>query len=232
MHRFFWIIYIVMLTAVALSLTACQKEDRFTLNDMESEQAALSDTDSEADASAECDVLTEAEASVERDVLTEAEAADVYVFVCGQVVNPGVYCLPKGSRICDAVDMAGGCLETADIHVVNQAECLTDGEKIYIPALGEECPSDTAGASGSGMAAGSSGVRTDGMSGAGTGRLNLNTATREELLQLPGIGETKADAILEYRESRGSFTSIEELMNIAGIKEGVFSKIKEYITVE
>ncbi len=220
MHRFYLIIYVLAVMTVGVSLTACQKEEGFTLTDEKSdgEGSLLADEESDAEA--------------QDQAFRQTEATELYVFVCGQVANPGVYCLPDGSRICDAVDMAGGCLESADIDVVNQAERLTDGAKVYIPAMGEELDSDMTGISGIGTASEGSDLSAGTSSAANAGKLNLNTATREELLTLPGIGETKADAILEYRDSHGSFTSIEEIMNIAGIKEGVFSNIEEYITVE
>ncbi len=145
---------------------------------------------------------------------TSKETKDCYVFICGQILNPGVYCVSSDSRICDVIDMAGGCLETADICAVNQAALVTDGSQIYIPAVGE-CEAEGAGST----------IWKD-------SRINLNQATKEELMTLPGIGETKAEQILEYRENHGSFSSIDELMNISGIKEGVFQKIQDYIRVE
>lgn len=139
---------------------------------------------------------------------------ELYVFVCGQVRNPGVYCVPAGSRICDAISAAGGCLETADDCVVNQAERLQDGDKVYIPGVGEalDIPEEETKVQ--------------------DGLIHLNRATKEELMTLPGIGESKAQQILAYREEHGGFSSIEELMNISGIKEGVFHSIEDYITVE
>lgn len=145
---------------------------------------------------------------------TSKETNDCYVFICGQILNPGVYCVSSDSRICDVIDMAGGCLETADICAVNQAALVTDGSQIYIPAVGEY-EAEGAGST----------IWKD-------SRINLNQATKEELMTLPGIGETKAEQILEYRENHGSFSSIDELMNISGIKEGVFQKIQDYIRVE
>lgn len=137
---------------------------------------------------------------------------ELCVFICGQVQHPGVYYLPPGSRVVDVIALAGGCLDTADICIVNQAEQLTDGVQIYIPAIGETLAVSSEEAD--------------------DGRVHLNRAGREELMTLPGIGASKADAILEYREKQGNFTTIEELMNIPGIKEGVFNKIQDYITVE
>ncbi len=240
MHRFYLVMNVIMALIVCIGLTACQTEDTFLLTDMDSvtedtseyeDNPEIAESESKADESPEADLMP-AE-YIGNDILERTETAEIYVFICGQVENPGVYCLPEGSRICDAVEMAGGCLDTADINAVNQAERLTDGAKIYIPAIGEEPDSGMAGASGLGASESeNSDLLADSQSGMNSGKLNINLATREELMTLPGIGETKADAILEYRDSHGSFTSIEELMNIAGIKEGVFNKIEEYIMVE
>ncbi len=148
--------------------------------------------------------------ATDTDGLTTA-TEEIYVHVCGQVQTPGVYAMPKNSRICDAVACAGGLLNTADSCAVNLAEPVTDGCQVYIPAIGEELQAD---------------------SSEDEGLLNLNQAGREELMSLPGIGETKADAIIAYREAHGGFATKEELMNIPGIKEGVFEKIQEYIMVK
>lgn len=164
--------------------------------------------------SAEEDRETEAADTTAGNSIPEASTEEeCYVFICGQIQNPGVYRMNPGSRICDVIDAAGGCLETADICAVNQAERLTDGCKIYIPALGE-IPVVL--------------EETE----ASDGLVHLNRATREELMTLPGIGEAKAEQILAYREEHGGFSTIDELMNISGIKEGVFNRIQDYITVE
>lgn len=153
--------------------------------------------------------------SEETEETEETEASQICVYVCGQVQAPGVYYLDAGSRICDAVSAAGGCLDTADTCAVNQAERLVDGSRIYIPQEGETAVSISMGDM----------EQADGL-------VHLNRADKETLMTLPGIGETKADAILEYRDSHGGFTKKEELMDIPGIKDGVFRKIEDYITVE
>ena len=172
------------------------------------------------------------------DVIPEV----VSVFVCGQVAVPGVYSLSAGSRICDAIELAGGCLETADINVVNQAEYVTDRMKIYIPEQGEvdskqymPDEQDPDGGQKTDSGKGKSLAEAeyiDVADSSKSGIINLNTATKEQLLTLPGIGDKKAEAILQYRMSHGGFKTKDELMNIAGIKEGVFNNIKAYITVE
>lgn len=155
------------------------------------------------------------------DELTETEETPepepIYIYVCGAVALPGVYVMETGSRICDLFQEAGGLTEEAAADYWNQARLLTDGEMIYVPTREEaveRVPEDW-------TAAGSQEEQ----------KININTASVEELMTLPGIGEAKALAILAYRKENGKFSSIEELKEISGIKDGVFDKIKDYIVV-
>ncbi|MCI5620898.1 MAG: helix-hairpin-helix domain-containing protein [Lachnospiraceae bacterium] len=139
------------------------------------------------------------------------EPASCYVYICGAVEAPGVYELPENSRVFDVIAAAGGLSEDASEDSVNQAEPVTDGQMIRIPTQQEE--------------------REALQNAEQDSRVNLNSATVEELMTLPGIGESKAESIVSYREEHGGFSSIEDLMNISGIKEGVFDKIKGRIRV-
>lgn len=197
MHRFDKKIVLYLLSGLlAAGLAGCSDEETvFVLNE------------SESPVQEEGAVMTE-----EPLVSSETAADEICVFVCGQVQRPGVYYLPPDSRVVDVIELAGGCLDAADICAVNQAEKLADGSRIYIPAAGELIERTSEQAS--------------------DGLVHLNQADKEELMTLPGIGASKAEAILEYRETQGGFTTIDELMNIPGIKEGVFCKIRDYITVE
>lgn len=156
------------------------------------------------------EITTEA---AETETTGEEKAASIWVYVCGEVRAPGVYELPEGSRITDAVEAAGGMTGDAAETYLNLAETLSDGQKIEVPsvemaeALEEAAAQDT------------------------SGLVNLNRATEAELMTLSGIGESKAKEIIRYRESRGGFQKPEDLMNIPGIKEGVFYKIRDQITV-
>lgn len=144
-----------------------------------------------------------------------------FVYVCGQVNAPGVYELPIGSRICDAMEAAGGMTADAGSSYWNLAELLWDGEKIYVPTeaeaqvLGQPPESEQ---------------ETDAQGITKDGRIDVNTASKEQLMTIPGIGESKADSILAYRKENGNFASPEDIMNITGIKEGLYSKIKDYIS--
>ncbi len=146
----------------------------------------------------------------EQTVEEESEAQDsIFVFVCGAVRNAGVYELPVGSRVFEAIEMAGGFSEDAAVSQINQAEVLEDETRLYIPTISEMTEQQSED----------------------DGKVNINTAAEEELMTLPGVGEAKAALIIQYREEHGSFQTIEDIMNISGIKEGLFGKIKDYIKV-
>lgn len=135
----------------------------------------------------------------------------IYVQVSGAVEKPGVYQLPADSRIFMAVELAGGLTSEADESSLNQAQPLRDGQQIYVCTRQEQADGGP--------------VREE------DGRVDLNTATAQELMTLPGIGQSKADSIISYRESHGGFQAVEDLMKIEGIKEGVFSKLKDRVKV-
>jgi len=144
------------------------------------------------------------------------------VHVCGAVERPGVYELPQGSRIYQAIECAGGLSNEADPNYLNQADFVSDGEKVYVPTREEVAEMDSPL---------QNVVTQSGETGAPSGLVNLNTASEEQLCTLPGIGSSKARSIIAYREEHGSFDRIESVMNVAGIKDGLFQKIKAYITV-
>ncbi len=151
---------------------------------------------------------------------TQEEAQDpslIYVQVCGAVKRPGVYELPQGSRVFQALELAGGVTQEADAGSLNQAECVTDGQMIQVLTAEQAAAQEEKQAEAQ--------PEDD-------GKVNLNTAAKEELMTLAGIGEAKAESILSWRKEHGSFAQIEDLMKIEGIKEGVFSKIKDYVKVQ
>ncbi len=160
----------------------------------------------------------------------------IFVDVCGAVVRPGVYELEEGARIFQAVDAAGGYLPEAAMNYLNRARSLGDGQQIYVPteteveenlefALAKVPEALTEGENTGDLEQNeSSGGQNE------DSRVNLNTADAGQLSTLSGIGQSKAEAIVAYREEHGGFTSIEEIMNVEGIKEGTFSKIKDKIS--
>jgi len=138
------------------------------------------------------------------------------VYISGAVANPDVYTLPPGAIVKDAIQAAGGPAKEADLNGINLARRVHDQEHIYVPKVGEERPP----------------VGQTAPSGQAVGKININTATAEELETLPGIGPTYAQRIIEYRQEKGPFTSIEEIKKVRGIGEATFEKIKDLITVD
>lgn len=166
-------------------------------------------------------VLTEKAAETEASsaAVTECtafETGSCFVHVCGAVAVPGVYELPAGSRIFDAVELAGGVTEDGVPTALNFAERVYDGEQILVPTWEQY----------------NAGWTSAGAESVSDGRVNINTATKEQLMALNGIGESRAQAIIAYREEHGPFLTIEELMQVSGIKEAAFEKVKDYITVD
>lgn len=155
------------------------------------------------------------------DKSTEADGiqtAKVYIHVCGAVKKPGVYTFATEPHVIDVVEKAGGFTGRADPASVNLAESVADGTQLVIAEKDKKKRADEEQSSQKDAS-----VFSD--------KVDLNTASQEELMTLSGIGESKAAQIVSYREANGRFQKIEDIMNISGIKEGVFNKIKDYITV-
>lgn len=140
----------------------------------------------------------------------------IYVYVCGHVENAGVYTFAEGSRRFMAVDAAGGVTKDGTTEFLELAGVLSDGERIYVPSIEEVEEQEF-------LAAGTGGVKNS--------LVNINKASKEQLMSLPGIGESRAEQIIQYRETNGPFQDIGDIMKISGIKEAAFAKIKEYICV-
>lgn len=147
------------------------------------------------------------------------ENKSVVVDIKGQVVSPGVYTLSYESRVLDAIGMAGGLLPSADGRVLNLAAKLTDEMVIYVPKVGETAP----------IIKNSPASSTTNSQEASL--VNINTADLTQLMTLSGIGPSKANAILSYREEHGLFNSIEDMKEVTGIGDLTFENIKVFITV-
>lgn len=189
------------------------------VTDGETEREGESATESESET--ETVTLQVDDGSIDTD---SAVIKDIKVYVCGAVQRPDVYEISADSRIVDAVSAAGGFAIDAYPEAMNLAETVSDGSRIYVPTKEEVDAlavvySDT-------------GSETGGTMSDSTGRVNINTATLEELTTLPGIGDTRARAIIDYREQNGAFGNIEDIMQVTGIKEKSFSKIKDSICVK
>ena len=206
-------IFILFLVIVLTLFSACRKKesvaimsaDNELLNDITVSDTVVADEDSD-EAS---DKDTEEDSGKDFGRNSDKEAVSLLVHICGAVKNPGVYELSEGDRICHAVEKAGGFTTQADQNYLNQAQKVTDGMRIYIPTQEETA------------------LETEDI----LLLININTAGMEQLFSLPGIGEGKAQNIIAYLEEKGSYTSIEEIMNVEGIKEGLFEKIRDKITV-
>ena len=179
--------------------------------------------------------------STDRTELSDASSEEtkiLVVHICGAVSAPGVYELPAGSRIIDAVEAGGGFLPEAEEACCNLAEEIVDGCQIYIMTKSESCADgQTEKKAGiqtspdSDMQTTDRNVRSNSAPALENGLVNLNTADVAALMTLPGIGESRAKAIISYREQHGAFAQIEDIMKISGIKQAAFSKIKDKITV-
>jgi competence protein ComEA len=162
-------------------------------------------------------VLSEPDTSLEAIVEIQTQY-DVYVQVNGEVKNPGVYQVRSDFRVFQVIDTAGGFTELADKEAVNMARPVQDEMVIYVPAQGEQLSE-----------------RIDSLVGSeeaeDKGKVNLNTASKERLMTLPGIGESKASAIITYREEQGGFTDLSQLKEINGIKDSTYEKLVDLITL-
>jgi competence protein ComEA len=156
------------------------------------------------------------------------EPSRIAVHVAGAVARPGVVELPAGSRVIDAVEAVGGAPPDADLDRLNLAAKLVDGERVFVPKVGQADPGVVPGAGG--------GASTDGSGGSGGavapgGKVNLNTATQDQLEELPGIGPAYAQAIIAERQRRGGFTSVNELRSVRGIGDKRFAQLAPLVTV-
>lgn len=243
----------LLVLSLALSVcTGCRAKDTDSLKILELESDGKQET--MQDGADESTISGSAEESKDMDASRTQgseesgweEKKKIFVYVCGAVQAPGVYGLEEGARLYEAIACAGGVREDAAEESVNQAQAVTDGERLYIPT-DEEVRQGLEEFLNAGVSVGdggtgsqengsiSGGSKTDasggGSSTSSAGKVNINTASREELKTLNGIGDTRAESILSYREQNGPFQTIEDLMKVDGIKEGVFNKMKDSISV-
>lgn len=191
--------------------------DRQTALLIPAEEAALSD-ESEVWEEKSSEAM---QALIGTEQMIFEPAQTCFVHVCGAVASPGVYEMEEGQRIFEAVELAGGFAGDAAPDYLNLAEPVRDGMKIFVPdkeQVQEENQSGLQGAAG-------------GIAGETVSRVNINTASREELMTLRGIGKARAEDIIRYRQQNGGFERIEDIMEVSGIKDAAFQKIKDDITV-
>ena len=209
--------------------------------------AAFCGCDSEEKEIIRLDTVKSRESSPDEHVESSTIPETIKVYVCGAVKAPDVYSLPAGVRVIDAVNAAGGFAADAGYEYLNLAASVSDAQKVYIPtnaeieeaiAEGEELygaqvniTSNTPGVSGSALST-DSGDQNDDQTGGQDGKVNINQADRQTLMTLPGRGQSKADKIIAYREANGGFASIEDILLVGGIKEGLFNKVRDRICVK
>ena len=193
------IILLGIVVLILLGCTACKSTSYLE------KQSDLSSEDTSEDATDSADTTEETEKKTE-----------IYVQISGAVADPGVYTFPADSRVYELIEAAGGLLPEAYDVSLNQAERLSDGQKIQV---------DTTGEAAEGLAP------TEESSSTSDGKVNINTASVEELTSLKGIGQTRAESIVAYRQEHGAFAAVEDLKAVSGIGDATYQKIADAITV-
>ena len=193
------IILLGIVVLILLGCTACKSTSYLE------KQSDLSSEDTSEDATDSADTTEETEKKTE-----------IYVQISGAVADPGVYTFPADSRVYELIEAAGGLLPEAYDVSLNQAERLSDGQKIHVYTQGEAAE---------GLAP------TEESSSTSDGKVNINTASTEELTSLKGIGQTRAESIVAYRQEHGAFAAVEDLKAVSGIGDATYQKIADAITV-
>lgn len=161
--------------------------------------------------------------SIGNEGVIEVEESKIFIHVVGEVINSGVYELTEGSRIIDAVQAAGGATSLANLDNVNLAAPIYDGQQIYIPSVIDKLNQLSSGSS--------TGSISSSHSNNSSNKININTASSSELQNLSGIGPSKADYIIDYRNDKGPFKKVEELLEVSGIGESTLEKIRDDVVV-
>ena len=210
------VVAILVVIAAASGLAMASFNSRFSGVSFErSDEASASDVRGSGDASPD---------DADESSAKSSSAAEVYVDVDGAVVRPGVYRLKEGARVSQAIDATGGLTAEADVTGLNRASKITDGQKIYVPKVGEQqtVSADGGADGGAVLASGANDV---------AGLVNINTASAAELQTLSGIGPSMAQSIIDERTKNGAFASVDDLMRVSGIGEKKLAKIKDCICV-
>ena len=264
------LVFSIFLLQILAGLTGCKddgteflekelvQEESTEASGMDAEQEEPKHTESEvsgkASAGAAADISQKKQNESAEEPAPEVEKQlpeisdtpqTIYVDICGAVTSPGVYELPYGSRVFQAIEQAGGYLPEAAASYLNRAKGLSDGQQVYVPTQTEvDSQRIAATQDGSEVTAENSTETASGQKSAGEDsgeaetassteqKIDLNTADVSQLTTLTGVGESKALAIIAYREENGPFTSAEDIMNVPGIKEGTYEKIKDKIAIK
>lgn len=210
------IVSILVVIAAASGLAMASFNNRSSGVSFErSDEASASDVRGTGDASPD---------DADESSAKSSSAVEVYVDVDGAVARPGVYRFKDGARVSQAIDAAGGLSAEADVTGLNRASKVTDGQKIYVPRVGEQHAAAAVGGAESGAA-------TTPGAGSSSGLVNINTASAAELQTLSGIGPSMAQSIIDERSKNGPFASVDDLMRVSGIGEKKLAKIKDCICV-
>ena len=219
-----YLIQVVIILFITVMSVGCRKDNS---DELELKEVPVQEERADQEEKSYEDSGEDSQDSENEKAESEEGLRELYVHVCGNVKHPGVYELEAGSRVYEAIEAAGGMTDTAAFSYLNQAELLKDEQQLYVPSQ-EEIDS---GKFASQITVGQGEKDVRDVETEDSGKVNLNTATKEELMTLNGIGEVRAQAILQYREEHGEFRSVEELMEVEGIKKGTFQKLKDQIKI-
>lgn len=165
------------------------------------------------------------DALVSEDMAVSETSEEIYVDIGGCVYNPGVYKVSQGTRLFEVIEKAGGLTEDADTNNLNRAEAVYDGQKILIYSVNNEAiDGETTNSVGNG-------TTVDNTLNVSQGKININTADFDKLQEIPGVGPSTAQKIIDYRQNVSRFSAIEDIKNVSGIGDKTFENMKEYITV-
>ena len=252
------LVFSIFLLQILAGLTGCKddgteflekelvQEESTEASGMDAEQEEPKDTESEvsgkASARAAADISQKKQNESAEEPAPEVEKQlpeisdtpqTIYVDICGAVTSPGVYELPYGSRVFQAIEQAGGYLPEAAASYLNRAKGLSDGQQVYVPTqAGSEVTAENSTETASGQKSAGEDFGEAETASSTEQKIDLNTADVSQLTTLTGVGESKALAIIAYREENGPFTSAEDIMNVPGIKEGTYEKIKDKIAIK
>ena len=225
------LLYAMILMWQLVFLSGCGEKEVVFSSAMEEDKEITSQsevTDKKEEASKTEEIKADTNLETTELAETKENTEQYYIHIFGEVVTPGVYCVSPGTRIYQVVEIAGGFTREADENYVNLADLVTDGQKIQIYSLEEAKENLENGIVGDTGDTKGTEAATEQM----TAKVNINTASESELCTLPGVGAGKAKSIITYREENGGFGSVEEIMQVAGIKEGTYNGLKDMITVE
>lgn len=218
------IVILVAITGVSIYCLLTRKEDtEYSINDFFS-------TDVIGNNEEEFGIETEKK-EINNVIGGEAlSETTIVVHITGEIIKPGIIELKENARIADAIDAAGGVTTQADLNEVNLAFVLSDGQKIYIPNKSEKEKNSKKTYITS--ECGNNVIIEDNLQELKSQKVNINEANKEKLEELPGIGPSIAQKIIEYRNQIGKFTSIEQLLEVSGIGEAKYAKIKDSVVVK